>query len=775
MNGFWHRVPRRGWLALAGWILLNAVVAWLVIFGIRLEHHIPPEDLVLDEGHCYRARLPERRLFLNPSEEERADSLLLEDGEPLGPAKSRRRKIVRSGMGKYRHADGRILLSTFDNSDPRTNGRQYSLISQARLPYTALALSAFLPFLPYGLRRLTWNPALKRLRERRFRSRRQIRTVVAVLVGLNALIAWWVVIGIEVEYPIPPDQIAFKEGHSYEYRLPNRLLRVRTDSQLDKRRAESALREDGKPIGPAHGNHRSIISIGMGKYSHWDSTLYFSTSDNSDPRTNGRHYSLISRGRLPSDFLILSVLPLLPFLFFGLYRWTATRFPQRGPSTTEGGTTATRYLLRGLVWATVAATGAAISTHSSHVIFWLGATLTAIGTVYVAANLFHTALALLGRVSRLGASHPLAFTLLSIGVFAMLFEGTLGYLESTANKRVKKAKAQATAAKPNPTTATTANHEQAPVPLLHPQAATMKASRRGVLTLPEAWKKRPVEIPGSIRSYYWHEVLHVHDQHSFRRATPLPPKTEGVFRIMVIGDSITYGEGVDVRWIYPTLIEEQLAKDFSVEVLNLGASGRQSEDILLILKRFLPELSPNLVLYGVCHNDFLPSGIGQYTKKYPFPMPESWKEFFLGRTRVAHFVDGAYDVIARALGLRADFFDDILRDFDGYQERFGRDVKTMNDFVLAQGLPPIVTMVFDQVPNVARTSYQVTQHAERLLKAAGMTVIETEDYYRRFEGRNLRVSQWEGHPDEEAHAIFAGMFLDRIRSLVDLEPYRRTP
>ncbi len=681
-------------------------------------------------------------------------------------------------MGQFRHANGRILLSSSDNSDPLTNGRRYTLISTGRLPYAALVLSALLPLLPYALRRLTSNAALRRLRERLFRSRRQIRTTVAVLLGLNALMAWWVVIGIEVEYPIPPDKVDLREGHSYEYQLPRRLFRVRSDSQVDRRQAESVLREDGGPMGPAHGNHRSIGSIGMGKYSHWGDNLIFSSSDNSDPRTNGRHYSLISRGRLPHGFLVLSALPLLPFLAFGLYRWAAANFPRRDASANDGAApTAARYALRGLVWAAVVATGVVISTYMSHVVFWFGATLIAIGVIYVSANFLRATLASFGRVSRLGASHPLAFILLSIGVFAMLFEGTLGYLESSASKRVKKAKrqAKATATAPAATNALAPEEDSAQVPLLHPEAAAMKESRRGVLTLPEAWKRRPVEIPGSIRSYYWHEALHVHDQHSFRRSTPFPPRTEGVYRIMVLGDSITYGEGVDVRWIYPTLIEEQLAQDFYVEVLNLGASGRQSEDIFLILKKFLPELEPDLVLYGVCHNDFLPSGVGQYTKKYPFPMPESWKEFFLGRTRVAHFVDGAYDVVARALGLRANFFDDILRDFDGYQERFGRDVQAMNDFVQAQRLPPVVTMVFDQVPTVARTSYQVTQHAERLLTAAGMTVIETDDYYRRFEGRALRVSQWEGHPDEEAHAIFAGMFLDRIRSLVDLEPYRRAP
>jgi len=50
----------------------------------------------------------------------------------------------------------------------------------------------------------------------------------------------------------------------------------------------------------ACGDHRDIQEIGRGRYSHWNDNpesgwrtirgMLFSASDNSDPRTNGRHY-----------------------------------------------------------------------------------------------------------------------------------------------------------------------------------------------------------------------------------------------------------------------------------------------------------------------------------------------------------------------------------------------------------------------------------------------------------------------------------------------------
>src|SRR5262249_38326488 len=53
------------------------------------------------------------------------------------------------------------------------------------------------------------------------------------------------------------------------------------------------LLEDGKPLGPPHQMHDVIRNKGMGRYSHWGNGLHFSTRDNTDPRTNGRAYTIL--------------------------------------------------------------------------------------------------------------------------------------------------------------------------------------------------------------------------------------------------------------------------------------------------------------------------------------------------------------------------------------------------------------------------------------------------------------------------------------------------
>jgi len=61
--------------------------------------------------------------------------------------------------------------------------------------------------------------------------------------------------------------------------------------------SDLVLLEDGQPLGPAHSAHAEIRQAGRGRYSHWGArTIYFSTSDNSDPRTNGREYKVTYPG-----------------------------------------------------------------------------------------------------------------------------------------------------------------------------------------------------------------------------------------------------------------------------------------------------------------------------------------------------------------------------------------------------------------------------------------------------------------------------------------------
>ena len=285
------------------------------------------------------------------------------------------------------------------------------------------------------------------------------------------------------------------------------------------------------------------------------------------------------------------------------------------------------------------------------------------------------------------------------------------------------------------------------------------------LTIPDEWKQRPTEIAGAVRAEYWHGKLHVYNQDGFRNAGDYV-REDGKKRIVVLGDSLTYGAGIAAQDGYPALLEGIWQRiDPTMRIYNLGHSGYQSEDIVRVARKWLPILAPERVLYGICLNDFLPSGIGQYQNNMALqiPLPKSIKEPIETRTRVGATFSDLYNRALIRLNIRNDFIDDILKDFSNYQGRFRRDLAELNEVVLAETGKPVLAMVVDQAPADER-GRRIAQVAEVAAADAGMEVVPTAPYYEQYGHSNVQlyVSKWEGHPNEVANRIFAEIFARKL-------------
>jgi len=90
-------------------------------------------------------------------------------------------------------------------------------------------------------------------------------------------------------YPIA--EVSHSEGHCFAARTPHDT--PQGDDVILAKRSSLRVFEDGFELGPAHSLHTDIISFGGGRFSHWGRWLMFSSSDGSDPRTNGRTYRVL--------------------------------------------------------------------------------------------------------------------------------------------------------------------------------------------------------------------------------------------------------------------------------------------------------------------------------------------------------------------------------------------------------------------------------------------------------------------------------------------------
>ncbi len=127
-------------------------------------------------------------------------------------------------------------------------------------------------------------------------------------------------------------------------------------------------------------------------------------------------------------------------------------------------------------------------------------------------------------------------------------------------------------------------------------------------------------IPDSLLGYRYQpnsEVRHMTPEFSVtftiderglrQRAEPIPADSTAM-RILVLGDSFTFGDGNEERDIWLRVAERSLRetgakRGINVEMVNAGAEGFDTRTELYMLKEWEPKIKPSIVLLAFVAND----------------------------------------------------------------------------------------------------------------------------------------------------------------------------
>lgn len=89
-----------------------------------------------------------------------------------------------------------------------------------------------------------------------------------------------------------------------------------------------------------------------------------------------------------------------------------------------------------------------------------------------------------------------------------------------------------------------------------------------------------------------------------RDATRPEETRPGLRRIVVLGDSVTYGHGVEAAEAFPQVLEQRLrALHRDVEVFNMGLPGWSTRQERTAYQRIARKYKPDVVVLAVCLND----------------------------------------------------------------------------------------------------------------------------------------------------------------------------
>ena len=146
----------------------------------------------------------------------------------------------------------------------------------------------------------------------------------AWIVGISLLTVWVFVASnliwpSVIELEVDPSHVSSDGGQAYTVQLDRAFPFTFYGDSHTAARATARLFENAHSLGPAHTSHQVIRDVGKGAFSHWDNRLWFSSSDGTDPRTNGYRYSVSAKRELRLEVIwlaaaitIVGVLFLLP-------------------------------------------------------------------------------------------------------------------------------------------------------------------------------------------------------------------------------------------------------------------------------------------------------------------------------------------------------------------------------------------------------------------------------------------------------------------------------
>ena len=137
------------------------------------------------------------------------------------------------------------------------------------------------------------------------------------------------------------------------------------------------------------------------------------------------------------------------------------------------------------------------------------------------------------------------------------------------------------------------------------------------------------------------------------------PRSDDQFRILLLGDSITYGSYLPYVLTYPALLERRLGETTSsrnYRVYAVAKPGLSVFDNERNLIAFGPKIKPDLVVYGFCFNDAkdgpLGRGVGRAKVFNRYGINYVLAELRIVRlARIADLVRDGLDITFQALGV----------------------------------------------------------------------------------------------------------------------------
>ncbi len=255
-------------------------------------------------------------------------------------------------------------------------------------------------------------------------------------------------------------------------------------------------------------------------------------------------------------------------------------------------------------------------------------------------------------------------------------------------------------------------------------------------------------------------------------------KREGLFRVIVLGDSFAFGHGVEDDETFPAQLGASLNEGAArpeFEVLNAGVNGYNTrQELAWLLERGLP-LKPDLVILTFFHNDLgnpyeFTIEDGKLASRYHpggVPIPRFIKTFLRERSALYWFCVQRLS-IARGLFTRRESGENAVDrpfsaiDREGWEDSM-RTMKRLRDACRAKGVGTLFLIHPELSPPAEFMLKAARAEFARFCEREGIPCLDLRDAFGDRDPTSLWVSRVNRHTNAEGNRLIAAAIAAWIR------------
>ena len=252
--------------------------------------------------------------------------------------------------------------------------------------------------------------------------------------------------------------------------------------------------------------------------------------------------------------------------------------------------------------------------------------------------------------------------------------------------------------------------------------------------------------------------------HGMRDVEPGPMGDDIPIRVVVLGDSYTFGYRVAGELSYPSLLETRLNEELPgrrFEVLNLGVSGYNTQDEALVLEHKGLAWHPDVVVLGYVLND--PESEPVQPLNNYFQEPAVWRY-----SQLARLVAKAKRGLEVMLWGGGDYYRYLHSvghaNWESVVEALGEIRR------LAEGEDvPVAVAIFPDTPMKSWSRYPYAGLHRQVTEASrneGFAVIDLLEPFAEHPARVMRVRRGDPHPSPLGHAVAADAIFEWIAGVL---------